>query len=382
MHLPNYKNGSIVNLMATLARAFGGRTPYQPLTGLDKNIFSGKNVVLMVIDALGYEFFKKYGRGSFLEENLKQKITSVFPSTTATGVTTFMSGVPAQQHGLTGWYMNLKELGLVVRILPFTTRAGHVSLGDKGLQFKNIFPEKSFFKKIKAVGYAVQHQDYADSQYSLALTEGAKRLPFNSPDSFFKTIKQALAQPTRRKFIYAYWDGLDVACHKYGCASTQAEKHFKNLDKKIEAFAKTLKNTVLIVTADHGQIDVPKNKAIDIKDYPEFVRMLALPLCGEHRLAYCYVKSGMAERFENYVKKNFKKYCDIFKSQKLIEKKFFGLFKPCPELFDRVGDYTLIMKSDYNINDFLAGEERIIPKGNHGGVSREEMFVPLVIIKN
>ena len=118
MHLPNYKNGSIVNLMATLERELGGRPRYAPLKDFNTEIFSEKNIVLMVIDALGFEFLKKQGRGSFLEKNLKLKITSLFPSTTATGVTAFLTGVPAQQHGLTGWFLYLKELGLVSRILP------------------------------------------------------------------------------------------------------------------------------------------------------------------------------------------------------------------------------------------------------------------------
>ena len=315
-----------------------------------------------------------------MEKNVKLKITSVFPSTTSAGVTAFLTGVPVKQHGLTGWFLYLKELGLVSRILPFTTRAGRVPLKGKGIKFSDIFQEKSIFKKIKADGYAIQHRDYAYSSYSLASTAGAKRLAFSSAPGFFTAIKKALAEKSRRKFIYAYWDGLDASCHKYGCRGRETLKHFQSLNKRIEAWAKTLTNAVLIISADHGLIDTAPDKIIKAEDNPEFADALALPLCGEPRLVYCYVKAGEAARFEHYVRHNFKKYCELHKSADLVKKNFFGLFKANPKLSDRVGDYTLIMKDNYVIKDFLKGEERKPAGGVHGGVSREEMFVPLVVI--
>ncbi len=155
MNLPNYKNGSIVNLMSSIALALDGKTEYEPLAGLNTEIFSKKNIVLLIIDGLGYEFLLKHGKGSFLEKHFKQKITSVFPATTASAITTFMTGVAPQQHGLTGWFMYLRELGMVTVILPFVSRAGSIRLSDKGLELRSIFDQESFFEKIKAVSYAV-----------------------------------------------------------------------------------------------------------------------------------------------------------------------------------------------------------------------------------
>ena len=378
MHCPNYKNGSIVNLMAALEKALGGRPKYQPLKDFNPEILAGKNIVLLVIDALGYEFLKKQGRGGFLEKNLKQKITSIFPSTTTTGVTAFLTGVPAQQHGLSGWFMYLKELETVIRTLPFTARAGKIPL--TGIKFTDVCPEKSFFKKIKATGYAIQHKDYADSRYSVALTAGAKRLPVNSLNGLFKAVKQALKQPGKRKYIYAYWDGLDAVSHEFGVSAPETLRYFKKLDEKIRLFAERLENTVLLVTADHGMIDTAPDRIIRLKDHPELAETLAAPLCGELRVAYCYVKNGKAARFKKYVKQNLKRACRLYQSQDLINRKFFGLFNPNLKLAGRAGDYTLIMRDNYIIKDFVAGEKHKIPAGNHGGLSRKEMFVPLVAV--
>lgn len=381
MRLPNYKNGSIINLMSVLAKELGGKSAYAPLKGFNPKILGGKNIVLLVIDALGYEFLKKHGQGSFLYGHIKQKITSIFPSTTVAGVTGFLTGLPAQQHGLTGWFMYLKEAKLVSRILPFTTRgAGEIPLSKKGVKFQDIFREKTFFQKIKTKSYVIQHKDYAFSAYSRALSKGAKILAFKGRPGFFKTIKQVLKKGTERKYVYAYWHGFDSVSHKFGSNSRQAIKHFYDLDKGIKKLAKQLKNTVVIITADHGQMETTPSDIIKLENHPALAKTLAKPLCGECRLAYCYVKPAKAKEFKNYIKKNFRSVCYLYDSNDLIKNNYFGLFQAHKKLKERVGDYALIMKKNYILKDFVQGEEKKISIGNHGGVSREEMVVPLIIV--
>ncbi|MBW2969434.1 hypothetical protein KY314_04980, partial [Candidatus Woesearchaeota archaeon] len=66
--------------------------------------------------------------------------------------------------------------------------------------------------------------------------------------------------------------------------------------------------------------------------------------------------------------------------KEMINKNYFGLKKPNPKLFDRTGDYILITKNNYMIKDFILGEKKEFHIGNHGGTSKEEMFVPLILI--
>ena len=101
MNKPNYKNGSIVNLMASIKCAFGGKSEYEPLGGFNISANS-KNIVLIILDGLGYDFLNKYGKNSYLSRHLLKKITSVFPAGTASAMTSFATGLAPQQHGLTG----------------------------------------------------------------------------------------------------------------------------------------------------------------------------------------------------------------------------------------------------------------------------------------
>jgi len=78
--------------MASIKKAFGGKSAYEPLKNFDiSSVY--KNIVLIVIDGLGYEYLIKHGKDSFLYKNLKGKMTSVFPATTASAMTTYSTGL-------------------------------------------------------------------------------------------------------------------------------------------------------------------------------------------------------------------------------------------------------------------------------------------------
>ena len=383
MCMPNYKDGSIVNLMSSVLKAYGYESKYEALEILKPDeLFESKNIVLIVVDGLGYEYLTKYGKGTVFNNYLKGKITSVFPATTATAITTFVTGVAPQQHAVTGWYVYLKELGLVTTILPFTPRCGGLSFGQIKINPEIIFNQKSVFEKIKANSYYIIHKDFLGSDYTVALSGRAKSVPFNSLTDFFRQIKQVLSSTKSKKYIYAYLHKFDSLCHEYGTKSAEVFAYFKKLNKKLIPFLKSINgtNTTVIITADHGLIDTTESRIIKLKEHLEFVDTLTLPLCGDTRIGYCYVHPSKAKYFEEYVNKFFKNCCELYKAEDLIRTKCFGLFEPSENLFDRVGDYVLIMKENYIIRDFVLGEDEYFPKGNHGGVSKEEMFIPLIVV--
>jgi hypothetical protein len=200
---------------------------------------------------------------------------------------------------------------------------------------------------------------------------------------FFKQLERVTKKKEGKKYIFAYWPYLDGYAHDNGVDSRKYESHFKELDKSIKKFAEKIKgtNTRLIITADHGQINARQDKMIWLKNHPRFTECLTLPLAGEGRVPFCYVHPSKTQQFENYVKTNFSKYCTIHKSTELINKNFFGLGPANKKLFDRVGDYILIMKQNYILRDWME-ENKEQNIGHHGGVSKEEMFVPLIILES
>ena len=383
MEMPDYKGGSIVNLMSSIAGVFGTKMPYPELRIMpSKEIKNATNIVLLVIDGLGYEYLKNK-TNSFLYKNCRDKITSVFLPTTTCAVTTFTTGVPPQQHGLTGWFMFLKELGIVSTTILFKPRIGGESFSKLDREMKEIFTEKAFTEKIKTNSYAIYHKNIINSDYTKATTKNAKIIPYNSINDFTKQIEKTIKSSKKKKYIFAYWMDFDSTVHENGVDSKKASNHFKELDKKISLLNEKIKgtNTIIIVTADHGAVNTPKNKIIKLEDHPQLNECLTLPICGEGRTAYCYVHPSKTEQFENYVKKKLEKYCWVYKSEDIIKNNFYGLFEPNKKLQDRIGDYVLIMKENYSFKDNIENKKSFL-LANHGGVTKEEMLVPLIILKD
>jgi hypothetical protein len=103
MHLPDYNGGSLLNLITSLAAARGVRARHPTLTALPPDRLAlARNVVFLLVDGLGYNYLTEFGRGGALCEHLAGKLTSVFPSTTASAITTSFTGRSPHEHGLTG----------------------------------------------------------------------------------------------------------------------------------------------------------------------------------------------------------------------------------------------------------------------------------------
>jgi len=383
MYLPNYKGYSIVNLMSSIGGASGWKSPYSPLKNLSpKELKKYKNIVLIVIDGLGYEYLINQ-KQSFLKDHLRSKMTSVALPTTASAITTFATGLAPQQHAYTGWFMFLKELGIITTILPFSPRVGGKQLDEYGIETKDILKTKAFSERINRKAVVISHKDIARSNFSLAVSKKSKIITYNDNIStFFKQLKNSL-KFNGRKFIYAYWPRFDGLAHKYGIESKKVNKHFNELDKKFKTFFKRLKtkNTLFIITADHGLITTPIKDRIMLDKHQKLKECLTMPPCGEGRTPYCYVHPSKSKDFERYVKAKLKKYCDMYKSKDLIKRNFFGLGPANPMLADRLGDYVLIMKKNYILKTINLGEKDNKHMGHHGGFSKEELFVPLIIVK-
>jgi len=376
---PDYNGGSIVNLMSSIAKALGTKTKYKTLRILPPEQIKAKNTVLIIIDGLGYNYIMAKCKGTVFQEHLKGKMTSVFPATTSSAITTFATGEGPQQHAIIGWFMLLKEIGIVCTTLRFTTRAGKTPLSTMGVKIKDIFEIESFSKKLNCKSYAIKPKEIMNSEYSKLAFNKSKMIGYTTLNGFFKQITKTIKSDTRKKYIYAYWPQFDALCHKKGVENKKTEKHFRELDAGIRKFLRKIENTntQVIITADHGLVDT---KTIQLENHPKLKSCLTMPLCGDGRSKHCYVHPSKTKEFKKYVKTKLGKYCELHNSSEMIKQKYFGLGKTNPKLKDRIGDYMLIMKKKYAMDDSIIGTKKSINIGHHGGESEDEMIVPLIVI--
>ncbi len=379
---PDYRGGSIVNLMSTISRTYGQPfTDYPALDGLAPDeLGETRNLVLLVIDGLGYHYLLRHGNGSALRQHLQRPITSVAPPTTATAITTFLTGLAPQQHGLAGWFTWFRELGSVLAVLPFKPRCSTEPLSRSGISAEMLYHHTPVFDRLSVKSYSLCPDWIAHSDFNRAHLGRATLIAYRDLDDCFTRMTDIVRRPQTKKYIYAYWPGFDRLAHTEGVAGALTYQHFLELDNRFSRLLADLagSGTRIIVTADHGFVDVSEPKKIHLDTHPIMKNCLSIPLCGEQRLSYAYVRQGKNEQFESYIDQHLSYAIELHRSDQLLQRGLFGLGAPHPELASRIGDYILIMKSGHVIQDPLPGEKPPRMTGFHGGLSEQEMYVPLI----
>jgi hypothetical protein len=379
---PDYRGGSIVNLMRSLGDVCGARpSAYAPLPGVADRLRDADRIVLLILDGVGAQLLQSIGRETSFAAHQTATITSVYPPTTATAITTFLTGLAPQQHGLTGWFMHFRRLGAVTAVLPFVPRYSVEPLSAYGIEIGSLIDCPSFFDAIDGPSIALLPKVISDSDFSRLLGGRASRLPYRSLDEFAAILKRCCEGGEAARFIYAYWSDFDRLSHMHGPSAKIVAEHLGELDRALAPVMEVCarNGTALVATADHGFIDSGVDERIDMADHPELADMLSLPLCGEPRSAYCYVRPNCTGTFEQYIGSELADYIHLVRSEQLLEEGWFGIGEPHPEFTARIGDYTLQMRGRYTIRDSVEGERQMSMAGMHGGVSAAELYVPLIV---
>jgi len=382
----DYTGGGIFNLMQSVARACGApASGFAPCTALAaERLAATHHLVLFVIDGLGLPALAALPESSGLRRHLIGSLSSVFPSTTASAITTFMTGLPPSQHALTGWHVQLDEIDQMLAILPMTVRGQRQSPNEAVADLPpRLFPYRTVFQQMARESFVISPQRIAGSPFNAWHARGATTCAYATLPDLFAQLGGLLREASPPRYIYAYYPELDSVSHRFGRASEQALDVLLALDEAFDQFLAEVAgtDTSLIVTADHGFIDAPFERVICLDDHPQLAGWLAHPLSGERRAAYCHVQPEHRSEFADYVRQNLTRAVELHVSVDLIAAGWFGPPPYSPRLAGRVGDYTLVLKDDWTITDWLPGEKRYPLVGVHGGVSTEEMRVPLIEIR-
>lgn len=381
---PDYQGGGLVNLMSSLIQARGGRSAYPALTALPVSEITGiTNLVLLVIDGLGAEWLERRAPDGLLSRHRRAIMTSVFPPTTAAAIPTFLTGQAPQQHGLTGWYTYLRELGTVMAVLPGRPRYGGPDYREAGLDPAGLFEARPLFEQIDASSHVLSPTRIAYSDFNRAYSRGAD---IRAADSLTAILRQARKIVRRRcgpQYLYLYWPELDRLGHEQGIEGPAAWAHLYEVERAIADFLDDIagSDTLLLVTADHGQLDTTPSDRIELADHADLADCLALPLCGEPRAAFCYVRPDRIATFLELARGRFGPAAKVHASRDLIAAGLFGSGPVNRRLADRIGDYTLLMRGSYAITERLLTEEPHTSIGVHGGLSTAELHIPLCLLR-
>lgn len=360
---PDYNN-SITSLAVSILEEFGIKSGKQGLQLVDPYLQKGhENIVILLLDGMGTNIIRQnLDKNGFFNSHYIGTYSSVFPPTTVAATTSILSGKNPCEHCWLGWDCYYPQIDKNVTVF-YNTESGT----DQPAAPYNVASKYCGYKSI-----ITQINENGGNAYEVT--------PFVSPfpDTFSQICKQVkkLCCKPEKKFIYAYWSEPDHTMHAEGCYTEISKQVVSDLETQVKLLCDSLKDAVVIVTADHGHIN---SKGVCLYDYPRIAECLVRSPSIEPRTLNLFVKEDKKKQFESEFEKEFGGKFLLMTKEEVLDKKMFGDGVEHPCFRDMIGDYLTIAIDDLSI--FNTKKEVDYFVGVHSGLTQDEMNIPLIIIE-
>jgi hypothetical protein len=363
--LPDWNGPSIHRVVPTLLGELArpGSAPLPPW--FPAPVAEARQIVLLVIDGLGAEQLRERSRiASVLTSGTGASLTTVAPSTTACALTTLVTGRVPAEHGVVGYRVALD--GDVMNVLQWSVRGADVRMRVPAPDFQ---PFESFPGATAPVPVVTRH-DYGPTGFTAAHLGHAELHRWYTPAGLVTAVRQLVGAGS--PFVYAYYEGIDKVAHAQGLGE-YFDDELRAVDRLVgDVLAALPPGAVLVVTADHGQVDV--GESVEVLG-PEIMQDVTL-LSGEGRFRWLHVRAGAGDDVAQAATALHGDVAWVRTKEQIIDENWLGGV-PSAAIAARLGDVALVPFAPTAFLDPAdTGELRL--KARHGSLTPAEMLIPLL----
>ena len=325
---------------------------------LSDKIQDAETINFILADGLG--FLNLQSTDSFLNEYLNNSVNTTFPSSTNVALTTIAMLKEPIDHGIFGYYMYDKiNYGLI--------NALNWNVENKDLLQAKYFDSQSSvwsaFKENNIYASNFQPRNLINTPLSNYLYEEKSTVPYITQEDLLITLSDSLF--LENKFNFIYYPNIDVSAHVFGVNSDEWHKEIKKFEELVKKITElSNKKSYTVISADHGLTNIPKENRFHIANQED------IDIYGDQRAVYINgSEKKIIETFSNI-------------PGQLINRTELGLLLPTPK-----NEFIETLYPDFC---FLVEDKNIIyPQhlktelaGYHGGLSAEEIKIPIIEISN
>ncbi|TDH55935.1 alkaline phosphatase family protein [Mycobacterium eburneum] len=364
--------GSICDVLPAAAALLGAP---DAVDSLGLNLGAVRRVAVVLVDGMGYHLLPQLVPDAPLLASVLagaagrlDQLECTFPSTTPTSLVSLGTGVSPGEHGVLGFTLNVPGTDRVLIHIAWTDDPPPTHWQ----------PVPTWFQRLRAAGVrarAVLPAPFVGSGLTEAAYRGAEFCATGKDDDYAARLAAELAAAPG--LVYGYTAALDAAAHAFGVGSPQWHAAAAHVDALLTRVVDTLPaDAALLVTADHGGLNVPADARIDVAADPRLgagVRVVA----GEPRVRYLHTEPGAATDVLATWSELLAGRAEVVSRDDAVAA---GLFGPVvPQHLPRIGDVVVTCTGDTAI--LASGHEP--PQvaalvGMHGGATPAEMAIPLI----
>lgn len=327
-------------------------------------------VVVALIDGLGLNLLlTSLAYAPFLRSQREhlRRFSAGFPTTTANSLSSLGTGLLPGAHGVVGYKLRDPETGHIFNQLTWDTDRDPLTW----------VPDTTLFMRLEAAGVDVVslgEPKFVGRGLNAASLRGGR---FRGSQRLDQRVKHAIeeAQKPGRRLIYFYWGALDKTGHGQGTDSHAWTNRFEAVDHALSTLANGLPaDTQLLITADHGMVNVDHDARIDVADHPELSRVLT-GVGGEPRATHLYtdhVPDALAVLREVAGQR-----VKVMTRAEAVAGGWFGPVRPAN--LGRLGDIIAISGPGTAIVDSRTDTPAALSlRGHHGGITEDELAIPVL----
>lgn len=368
--VPGYDQRALGALLPGAAAALGhdlGR----PAVSLP----AAERICVVVVDGLGHRMLLERPRAApFLSTLMdpEQCLVAGAPSTTATSMASFGTGLPPGRHGLVGYEVMDPDRGELLNELRW-----HPDTDPLRWQ-----PHPTVFQQLAARGVPVTqigNPEFDGSGLTTAALRGAAFVGLTRLRDRVDAAVQRLREPG---LVYLYWADVDSVGHVHGWRSAQWRRAVRALDRELVRLSRSLPaGTQLVITADHGMVDVPHAERLDLATQPGLWSRFRM-LGGEGRFAQLYCEPGTpADRIDDLARQLadwIGERAHVRTRAAAIDAGWFGLVED--RVRPRLGEVIVAGREPFTLIDSRTARPHTLALiGQHGSLTAGEQLVPFLL---
>jgi hypothetical protein len=367
---PAYGSRSLADVVPAVGAAIGVKVRPDVAEGA-LDLPEAPAYVVLLIDGLGARLLERYpDEAPYLSSLMatQQPGTAGVPSTTATSLSSFGTGLPPGAHGLVGFTSRI----------PGTDRLLNALFWDKSVDPKQWQPHATAFTGLRLNGASVtvvNKREFRDSGLTVAAHRGAD---FVGADRVGERIAAAVAASRERPSLTYLYDGdLDWTGHRYGVDSEPWLQQLVMVDAQAEQLREALPAEVrLMVVADHGMVDSPSSHRVDV-DREHALRDGLVLMGGEARFRHLYCRTGADATVAATWTELLGDRAEVLTRDEAMMRGWFGAVEPA--VLPRIGDVLVACRGDHAVVSTVGFAYESTLVGLHGSLTEDEMLIPMLV---
>lgn len=381
---PTHREAGIVHLIQAIAQLTGvsGIEPSPPMNELLELIGRADHLVFVLLDGLGMSTVRRLPADSFIASHVRRELFATCPSTTSCALTTVATASFPNRHGVSGWFTYLPELLTTAIVLPFKERFTGQPLVERGIRPQDVLRLPPILPRMTHRALTVTPSNIANTTYNFFCRGGTAGVGYDTIPRAVDRIIEEVQGAKGPTYTHLYLPEIDTICHHLGVDHPGVVPRVMEIDREMCRLAEAIAGrATLVLSADHGLIDVPRDDQLFLFPGDPLLEMLMVPPTGDARMPVFHVYQQAKEEFAEQFIARFGDRMHLVSTDEAERMELFGAGAFAEHARPHFGDFiafpyraaTLAYHgSDKPVsNIFLAV---------HAGLSPQEMWVPLCVV--